>query len=554
LVNLQVNGVEDYTENVDPADYAKYALAADDPTVIRVELKPRNQPAEVLFVGKKVEKDGKPVVPTKVYCRVEGDSAVAAVPTDRFESLINTVTDPAAMRNRDLIGESKRDKIDAIDSTFAGGFRLRRVAGPADRRWALYGGPIDPTDTTEQLVTALLGTLAKPRLATAVLLTPNDAAFAGAEAKGELKVWFDAVEKGTPPADGKWPSEPKLKGDPVTFLFGKIEGNEVYVRRTAGGKSGDFKVPADVLIAASKPRATYVDPKLGSFTPAAAESLVLFRNGVRTELKREASVEPAYRGGKWSFVTPDAEKGKVADGDKVFEVLGVLASLVSPKLQSENATNEELKKLGLDPASPVVSARVGLPTEKEKEREYHFGNETEDKTGVYMRLVGKPFVFVVDRVPYTQIATADLSDKVVFRVDAKKVRKLFLNGWKPAAKDATPQNVVLEWQNGVWVATEPAGSAVEPARVAAILAALEAPKAILVLPPEDGQPTPPEYGFGVNPLSIVAELEDKTAVSLQIGGEDKNKTGFYARANKKTYLLNPLAIRPILEKSPIVGK
>jgi hypothetical protein len=555
LVNLQAAGPEDFTEGVNPADLARYGLAAADPAVIRVELKPKGRPPEVLYIGKKAEKDGKPVVPTKVYVRLDGDSAVAAVTTDRLEAVVNTVADPRPLRNRDLIAEAKKDRIDAVDSTFGGGFKLRRVGGPAGPVWALYGTPGDPTDAQTFAVTNLINALARPRVATDVLPLdkPNDAAFADAQKKGELKVWFDGAEKAEV-KDGKLPPEPKLTGEPVSFVFGQVEGNEVFVRRTAGGKAVDFRVPTDVFLAASKPRLPFVDPKLGSFAPAAAENVVLFRKGERLELKKEKEPDPAYRGGKWVYVAPDAKKGQPADGDKVLDLLSLLASGPVGTLHSEGATPDELKKLGLDPAGPVLSAKVTLPGEKEREREYHFGTDTADKKGVYFRLLGKPFVFVVDPGVFAQLETADLSDKVLFRVDPKKVRRLFLSGWKGVAKDGKAVSAELAVENGVWVSKDPAGVPVDAPRVDAILRLLEAPKATAFVTLDEDKPPPPEYGFGDSPVSVIAELEDKSSVQLRIGGPDKEKTGYYGQANRKTFVLAAAAVRAVLEKPPLSGR
>jgi hypothetical protein len=554
ILNLQTTSSADTIENVAVSDLAQYGLAAADPAVLRIELKPKGQPAEVLFIGKKVEKDGKPVVPTRVYCRVDGDSAVATVTTDQLESLVNAIADPKLMRNRDLVAETKRDRIDAIDSTFGGGFKLRRVSAPTGSQWGLYGAASDPTDAQLLTVTNLLNALARSRVATETLLEPNDAAFAAAQKKGELKVWFDSVDKTTSVKDNQLPAEPKLTGDPVTFTFGQTEGTEVFVRRTTGGKTTDFKVPTDVFTQLSKPRLTFVDPKLGSFTPSVADQLVLFRRGERVELKKEPGSDPAYRGGKWSFVAPDPVKGKSADGDRILDVLGVLAAVPSNQIHSEGASNDDLKKLGLDPARPVLSAKITLPGEKDKEREYHFGNETDDQKGVYFRLLGKPFVFIADRTIATQLETADLTDKVLLRVDPKRVKKLYLDGWKATAKDGKVVHVELALENGVWVAKDPAGVPVDTGQVDAILRALEAPKAISFVNIDEDKPAPPEFGFGDNSVSIIAALDDNSSVQLRIGGEDPAKTGYYGQANRRTFLMNPTTIRPVLVKPPLSGK
>lgn len=553
LVSLQVDSVSDFIENVPPTELGQYGLASNDPAAIRAELKPKDRPAEVLFIGKRVEKGGNPVTPPKVYCRVEGDSAVAVVPTDRLQAFINAVADPSTLRSRSIVTGNKQDRIDAVDSTFGGGLKLRRVTGQT-RTWALYGGPNDPTPAQEQEVAALIGAVTRPRVATAVLPTPNDAAFAGSERKGELKVWVGGVETTKPTADGKLPPEPTVKGEPITILFGTIEGTEVNVRRTVGGVSDDLKVPADLLVPVSRSRTAYVDPQLGTFDPSAADHLVLFRNGSRSELRKQPDADSAYPNGKWAFVASDDRNGQVADGDQVFSLLSTLSGIRLPRIHAESATPEELKALGLDPASPVMSAKVGLPKGGDGEREYQFGNETADKQGVYMRLIGKPFVLIVDKSVADRISGANLADKVVFRVDPKRVQKLFLNGWKADGPDGKPVEVVLERQNGVWVATEPAGAAVDTARVNAILSALEAPKAIAELPVKSDQPAPPEYGFSDRPLSIVVELDDKSSRYLQLGGEHKAQSGIYARTGGKTYLLGPQLLRPILEKPPLIGR
>ncbi|MEO2091094.1 MAG: DUF4340 domain-containing protein [Gemmataceae bacterium] len=506
----------------------------------------------MLFLGKRVEKDGKPVTPTKVYARVEGDSAVAAVPIDRLEAVVNTVVDPRPLRSRDLIAEANKGRIDAIDGSFGGGFRLRRVAGQNEPVWALYGGS-EPTDALRSAVIGLLDTLARPRAATDVLLHPNDAAFAQPEVKGELKVWFDGVEKGVAVKDGKLPPEPKPAGEPTTFLFGKAEGNEVFVRRTAGGRATDFKIPSDLFLTLSKGRLSYVDPKVQSFVPSGADGLMLFRNGVRTEVKRESGPDQSFRTGKWTFVTPEADKGKPADADAVFAVLQFLAAVPTNRVVAEGGA-DEYKKFGLDPAAPKLSAKVTLTTDKDKEREYHFGSETDDKTGVYYRQVGRPFVLLADKATFANLNAADLTDKTIFRTDPKRVRKLYLSGWKNVGKGGKAVDATLELENGVWVSKEPAGAAVDTLRINAILAALEAPRAIADVTPAAGATTPPEQGFGDAPLSITAELDDKTAVQMIVGGEDKARGGYFVKANGKTYVLPAAPLKPVFEKPPVEAK
>ena len=52
-------------------------------------------------------------------------------------------------------------------------------------------------------------------------------------------------------------------------------------------------------------------------------------------------------------------------------------------------------------------------------------------------------------------------------------------------------------------------------------------------------------------MSVIAELDDKSSVQLRIGGPDKEKTGYYGQANRKTFVLSAAAY--LLIEARILG-
>jgi len=228
--------------------------------------------------------------------------------------------------------------------------------------------------------------------------------------------------------------------------------------------------------------------------------------------------------------------------------------LATSTIHAEGPSDDELKSLGLDPAGPVASLKVSVPTfTDEKEREYHIGRNTPDDKNYYFRVVGKPYVFLAPKTLVSELVDADLTDKVLFRTDKSKIKALYLTGWKPKGPMAKPLSAILELQNGVWVAKEPAAAAVDPNQVLLILAAFESPKAYKAIGPEDPI-LKTNLGFDDTSHSFIAELDDKSSVSMLIGAEVPDKSGFYARVAGGTFIIAAGSLRSALEKSPLLAK
>lgn len=566
---LGITSSNDVKEDVPTADLPQYGLADAD-TPLKVQFAAKDKPTQTLFIGKRVEQDGKPLVPTRHFVRVEGDPAVFTVTTDAFDRLANTLADPTPLRSRDLLPPTRFAKIDAADSTAGGGFKLRRVGAGADARWELYGGPKDPTEANTGAVQAALTRLSAPRVATDVLPKPDDAAFDAQNLQGELTVWFEGADKkpvaikdGAPP-----PDPPAPTGEPITLRVGRQFTKKVprpdgitedrpmaVVRRTQGKESADFEVPQEVAALAVQPRLKLVNARLPSFAPPTATRLVLFRDKVRTEYVKSAATDPAYPRGLWTV----GENGPTADGDGVMDVLNRLAFL-QPPLALEWA--DDLKPLGLDPADPTLSAKVTLPADKggTRDEEYHFGSPVKgDDKSVYAKVVGKPFVYAVPAAEVARLRTADLTDKVAFRVPRDKLLRLELSGWRQLSADKKETTVKAEPKGGVWVLTEPAGATPDAALLEEWANALWYPKVVGPAPVEKDKAPPPEYGFG-EPVGVTVtykgeKAEDQErAVFLTLGGRNADRTGVYAMVNGECKLLDARPFERLLTQPPLAPK
>ncbi len=545
LTALQVGDRDDYIEQPGD-DLSKYGLDPKDPHVVRVELKPKDGPAEVAYFGKPVEENGKPVVPAKVYARLEGDPAVLKVATDRLEGLRQTVLNPGELRDRDLLSPAKRNLIDAIDLTHGKETVKLRKVGP---KWVLYGGPA-PAEAKAGQVAALLTQLARPRVITEILPAPNDAAFAGAETKATVKVWYNGQETPAKAEGDKLPPEPKLKGNPVELVFGKKEGNTVFVRKTADNAKVDVKIPESALALVTLGRLDLLDPKLKSFGTQQAVRLAFNRGTETVELTKS----DAPNGG-WTFQKPDSRKGKSADPQAVSDLLGLLAGLSADRVVSETPSPEELKKWGLDPAAPRMKVAVGVKEkDKTEERVYHFGAETDDHQHVYAQQVGNPVAFTVRNGVFDRFTTADLRDPTIYRLDLAKVSRLKVKGFN--AVFGSPREYVAEKKGADWVGVSPADYKPDPARLTALLAALAAPRADKFVAVGDR----PEYGVdqSKNPDAVAFTVEsDGTPPVVLVLGKPADGGKVYAASSAvpgEVFTLDATQIKKLVDKPASLQK
>ncbi len=481
LTNLSV-GPADYLDK--PGDLAQYGLADADANRVRVELAGKEPPADVLLLGKPVEKDGKPQVPTRVYAKFDGDPAVFSVPFDRLDGLKATVANPSPLRNRDLLPATARATTDAIDLEVAGQTaKLRKLDG----KWWLFGGPNGPAEAKPGDAETLLATVSKSRLAKDVLAAPDAAAFAPAEVKVVAKFWAGSTPGKSEP--GQPPAEPTVKGEPTVLTLGRASGADVLVRRQVGGASADLVVPVALQSQLARSRVSLLDPKPTPFDVTKATKLTISRGADVTEAGRDDK-------GAWAFAQPAAKKGQPADGIKTQLLLGTLGNPSVVGVASEAPTPDDLKKWGLEP--PVLAATAALDG-PEKERTVRFGNPAEPGT-VYARVQGQPLVLLVRTEAADELAAADLRDRMLFRLDTSAVTKLTVRGYKT---DKGPLTYTFEKSGDTWKAVPPTpdGFAPDAGKLLQLLGVLGGTRVEAFL----GAGNKPEYGL--DPVSNSEALE-----------------------------------------------
>lgn len=545
VAGVALGSADDVVEN--PGDLKPLGLAPDDPTAVRVELTTPTGVDAATFGKPVLGPDNKPVVPAKVYAKLDGEAGVLKVAFDRLDALRATVNSPQEMRNKDLIAPAQRDKLDAIDLT-AGGqtIKLRRVpvvgaAGP-EPKWVIYGGPAGPVFAKAEPVTRLIDALTRPRAGREVLATQDNAAVMGTEVKATIKAWAGAV---TAPADpkaspGQIPAEPDVKAPALADLvLGKRDAALVFARLTAAGRSTDYKFPDTVLTLASTPRLDWVDPRFASFNLAKVNRLTFNRGAEAFDLEKA--------GDNWVFASPANMKGRPADGAKVGAVLDQLATLTAERVLSEQPSPDDLKKVALDPAAVRMKVTVAVQDDVNKTRAYEFGTDTEDGKGIHVRQAGVPALVRADRRAFDTLAGADLRDPVVVRVDPAKVTKLRLRGWKGLI-GPDPLVYQLEKRGTEWASTTP-NTNPATAKVNALIAAVSAPRAESFVGPNT-----PAHGTTVeaNDLAVEVTLEQPGSppVTLTLGNAaDAGRVFATSSALPgETFLFNPTAVRPLVAK------
>jgi len=317
---LQAIASDDFQPD-DPAKIVEYGLAEGNQDRVKVEIKitAKGQPdrTEIAFIGKKVDK-----APNKLYVKVPGIPGIIVATAQNADAILGVLADPSPMRNRNLFpSEMNRGQISAVDITRDGKTAKLRQPAMSFGRWQLFGEVGDPQDANNPVVTKLIDVLTQQRTVKD-FPAPNDANFTGPELKAEVKLWTE-MEMPDPKADAK--TEPRTKGNPITFQFGKVNRDgagkvtEIYVRRIMpSGAKSDFILPGevktssapsfspqfptpaasgidtDVLATISKTRLDLLDPKLKDFSASSAAKLAVANGPTTLEMNFDEKSEPPY--------------------------------------------------------------------------------------------------------------------------------------------------------------------------------------------------------------------------------------------------------------------
>lgn len=510
LTLIQAQSLTDIIENPPKEDFAKFGLKADDPKVVRIELTDKNNRTDTLYLGNVVDEKAMPV---KRYARLEGDSCVAMVPVDRYDSLVRTVADPSAMRNRDLFPGQMMDRIDAVDIAIGSStVKLRRFGPKEKAKWYVVGGAGDPNEANFFAVDQLLQTISRPRLATGFPAKSDAADFAPNELKAVVTVWRDGLGATVLPEAGKPTPEPPVKGDPVVLTFGKKIGESVAVKRTEKSRTSEYLVPDHVLAAVAKSRLEFRSASVPTFATNKVAKATFERPGGAVEVvKATGEPDAAFPLGKWTFIRPVNQKDKLADQPRTAELLGILSTLQAQKVVSENPTEAELKSFGLAP-TPRLRVSLELNDEPGKIRGYEFGSETADKSYVYARHSGSSLVYTVLRVEVDRLLNEDLRDAQLIRIDRSKLTGFSIRGWTGMIPVPPVHEYVRKGPD--WSCMAPPGIAADAVKVAGFLSLIEQLRITRFV-----GPAKPEHKLDVasGAIEITFKVENGTPIIVTVG-------------------------------------
>ncbi|MBN9121819.1 MAG: DUF4340 domain-containing protein [Planctomycetes bacterium] len=531
LANVSALAPGDFIDQ--PKDLKEYGLNPDNPDRIRVEMKTRDGQTVVAYFGKFEAGAAPPPLPGmpphpptggKMYVQVEGTPGVIRASATNLGGLAAVITDPGALRDRNLLNVAAGKQVDGLDVLVAGQApdkptKLRKVG----TEWKLYGGPNDPQKAFDPAVTKLVEVLTAKRTIKD-FPAPNPANFAAVSAT--VYVWVDGFN---PPADPK--AEPAKKAEPVKLEFGRKEGETVYVRRTLpGGQANEFAVAAaikpspgatetvDVVQSVAKTRLDLLDQTLPTFSDTAAVRLVVTGANAYT-LARDEKPDPTTKETLWRFVEPADKKGQVADTAAVKELLHLLATSQGAfgKFVDEGTGNPA--EFGLAP--PRLKVVVGLGDKSDNDRVYEFGRDATDPDKVYARFTGKAAIFTIQRRVFDRFAHPDLRDRLIFRnVPAARVNVVELTGWG---------GIALKFEKnaaGVWEkkAPTPDSFQLDPAKLNAFI------EMVTKASVKSFEKGPPEakHGFGDPKQNLQATFRwPGGAVALNLGATPDAGATYY---------------------------
>ncbi len=527
-IDLQVRDPKDFIDN--PKDLAPYGLDAGNPDLLRIDIEragatQKDPPYhETLLIGKKVAdptaKDAA-IPPEMVYAMFEKDSAVAKIDGTGVKFIRNTLANPKTMRSKDLIRVDV-NKVDAMDIANASGkIELRR--GGKDSLWYLFDG--DASQPANFLfVKNLIDRLNEKSLIQEYPPPNYTADMMGITAQSpKLSLWEGGI---VADKDAKEPAKkPKLKDKPtVELIFGKKNVNTMYVRRIANGQEADFEIPLNVMDQmVSRPRVEYIEVRLKTFNPDTAKKVSVRVGTEMLMIDKEAD--------KWKIASPEKMKGRFADPEKVVALLRDLANLRPLKTIADKADESKLTQLKLDDKTSRMFIKVELSDEKDKERIYYFGNDSEANTGQYLKMTDQPYIVEATKAIYLgNNILSEFLDRQVYKIAPETVKGLKITGW---TKQTGDKPVVREFENkdGKWIKKSVLNYDIEPTAINNFLLDVTNVKAEEMLGVKEAKP---DYNLDLakDALEIVLQIEGGKTITLMLGGEDPKSNLIYAKSSE----------------------
>jgi len=532
------------------ADLAKYKLdVVKDKvlslTVERAEEGDKTSTAKLLVaVGEKVGE-----AKDKYYAMLDdGRKEVVRIQAANLEPILKLVADPEGLRDRTLVRLGALDKPDAINLTNSYGlleFRRPDQAKP----WMFYRPGKDVASAINELnINNLVGLLAqKGQIKSFVDSGAKEADLGLDKPVAQLDIFVEGIDKTqkkeekkddkkAEPAkddskkedkkeekkDEKKPEEkkeekPVLKaGDPkVRILFGKKEGGLIAFKRIADKEVTYGKVAENILDKVQENPLSYLDATIPKFAQTADPSegvnkLLIDKSGKLFDVSRDKKEDP------WKIAQPSDKVGKEADANLIRNALAALSNLRPVKIAAEKPSDTDLaKEFGLAPAA--IKAVVTLGKDKEaKTFEYLFGKESADKSGIFAKVTGSDYIFVVDKAALTALE-AEFEDMSVFpRLDLAKVEMVKITGWQ--ALLGSPFTIEAELKDLKWAVKAPADFKLDSAKVQGLLGVLSQLKAEKFITLKTGAKPEQELDLAKGALQIEFRLQgEKDTQKLVVG-------------------------------------
>jgi hypothetical protein len=489
ISSLRVPSEDDFVALPD-TDIAAFGLE-EGKAKLQIEVviaEAKKERKETLLVGFPVLK-GK----DQYYARLKSDQAVAKISKKELEPILKILKEPGVLRSTDLARLDAR-QVDAIDLRLGKDdtVRLRR---PEGTQWKLSSTAGITGRGDARSIQNMIDTLQGKRQIVKFFDATGDDAKKLDEKLGfdspaaEVTLWVSSLEKEVkkdPKKDAKddkkeKKEEKKDSGDgfrmkenakpAVTLIFGKTEGDQVYVKRITrvvaeskeeAKKDGkDTKKEAKeetkehtIITRAAVPKAiiervappagalAFLDSTLPPFTAADAVSFELVRGKEMVAVERGKG-EQAWR---WLLKLDKASAGQnFADTPQVERVIDILGSLHVRKWVKKIDPKDDLDKYGLK--SPAITLRFTLrrfppgaianglgmlgslaPTgpllmaaalqldqsDKGETVVFQFGKETaeeKDKPGLYVSRSGVDYLFLVNPELAKMLKDVDLRDR-----------------------------------------------------------------------------------------------------------------------------------------------
>jgi uncharacterized protein DUF4340 len=413
---------------------------------------------ETLLVGHKGD---------RYYARLLNDQGVVKLQEKALRPILVVFRDAGKLRSRDLLPMDIKS-VDAVDLRQGKDLKEEmKLRHPEGRGWQIFAAK-DTRSGDEKSIQALIDALqGKGIIKDFVDVSDADAKKKDAElgftaGLAEVKLWSNGLEtakdkekdkdkakteaKKDDAAKNK-SAEPKFKKDAkplATLVFGKIEKDVVYVKRTSSdGTVSRLAVDKALLDKVRPPEGVlaFLDTALPAFDHAKVMRIEIDRNGEKTVVD--------HAGSQWLLVGRKDYAGKnLADDKQTNQVLTTLSSLHAQKWIKKVAPKEDLAKFGLQ--KPVLTATVVMQaekyspasvagfvgqvapltaawawngagtlaasrsTEKGESFVYTFGKYVKDKGAAeefYARYSGNDLLFQVAPAAYQGLRDADLRDR-----------------------------------------------------------------------------------------------------------------------------------------------